>query len=1026
MNNSYTNKNRRFKKLYLSFSAMLFCSAAFAQQPGKTNGEVISADNRDPLIGVTVIVKGTARGTTTNAAGKYSIDAHTGDTLIFSYLSFMEKQVAVGRGSTINVALQPSAKGLNEVVVLGYGTQKKENVIAAVSSVGAKELSQSPAANVSNMLTGRISGITSVQDQGAPGNDQSRIYIRGLATTGDIDPLYVIDGIPRSAADFNLLAPADIESVSVLKDAAAAAVYGARGANGVILVTTKRGTIGKTTFSYSFNYGLQQATRLPDYVNSYEYAKLYNAALENEGRPILYSPEDIQKYKDGSDPIFHPNTNWLNILKGTAPMQQHNLTVSGGTEKAQYFLSFNYLSQKSLLSNLNPELGYKRYNFRSNIDVNATKSTRVSVDISGYLSTTTEPGAGYDFVFENINRDAPVYAGKYPNGLYGPGYSTRNGWAAVTESGYRRYGNNALLTRLEINQEIPFIKGLSVKGVFAFDYSPTTQKIWSLPMKIYNAVKDGDSIRYDQVGGAGNPTLYNGYNLEKNLVLEAHAIYQRSFGKNDISGLVLYSQQKLDYSNLSASRTGFLSNTLDIIDAGGTGNQQTGGSANQYHRQSIVGRVNYAYDQRYLLEFDFRYDGSDLFAQGKRFGFFPAVSAGWIISKEAFMKDIRFTDNLKLRGSYGELGNDRIAQYQYLQFYGYGSGLPFGDAANIQNTVFLTRLANKEVTWEKSKKGDLGLDAGFLKNFTLSADYFWEKRSDILGQRDATIPATVGVSGGILPYENFEKVNNQGFEVVLGYQKHFLNGLGIQTRLSITHAHNTVIDIGEPANIPKNIRQAGKPLYAVFGYKALGIFQSEKEIQAAYGNHYPDLKPGDIHYADLNGDGYIDGNDMTYIGNTNLPENIYGLLTELSYKGIDISMFWQGGTGNQQLFYNWMAKPFNQAGNALVAHEDYWRPDNKNAKYPRLTTSSAWNYDNTSSFWMYDMKYLRLKNVEIAYSLPEKWVKSISAENLRIYFNTVNLLTFSPYREVDPENTTGNGNYYPQQIVYNFGVQLTF
>lgn len=390
------------------------------------------------------------------------------------------------------------------------------------------------------------------------------------------------------------------------------------------------------------------------------------------------------------------------------------------------------------------------------------------------------------------------------------------------------------------------------------------------------------------------------------------------------------------------------------------------------------------------------------------------------------MERVTFIDNLKLRGSYGVLGNDQIGQYQYLQFYGYGAGLPFGDASTLQSNIFLTRLANQDVTWEKSKKGDIGLDVGFLNDFTLEADYFWEKRSDILGQRGATIPATVGASGGILPYENFEKVNNRGFELALGYQKELGSGLTIRARLNVSRARNTVIDIGEPADKADRIRQAGKPLYSVFGYQALGLFQSAAEIQAAYGNNYPDLKPGDIHYADLNGDGKIDGSDMTYIGNTNLPENIYGFLATLNYKSFDFSMFWQGGSGNQQLFYNWMAKPFNQAGNALNAHKDYWRADNTGAKYPRITTSSAWNYDNTSSFWLYNMRYVRLKNLEIAYSLPERWIKTIKAEKFRVYFNASNLLTISPYKEVDPENTTGNGAYYPQQIVYNFGVQLGF
>jgi TonB-linked SusC/RagA family outer membrane protein len=987
----------------------------------------VTDEQMQPLPGVTVLVKGTTTGTSTDNNGEYSLAvADRNGTLVVSYIGYISKEVAISNQTTINVSLVPDIQSLSEVVVVGYGEQTKKSITSAVSSVASKELSQSPAPNVSNMITGRIAGITAIQDRGSPGNDQSRIYVRGIATTGNIDPLFMIDGVPRTATDFNRLAPTEVESISVLKDAAAAAVYGARGANGVILVTTKRGAAGRTSFSYSLNYGLQKATRLPDYVDAFGYADLYNKALENEGRSPLYTPEQLQKFKDGSDPILYPNTDWMSIAEGTSPMQQHNLSVSGGTEKAQYFISFNYLNQKSLFNKENNQLGFQRYNFRSNIDVKATNTTRVAFDVSGYLSTRTEPGAGYGFVFENINRPAPVYAAKYPNGLYGPGYSARNGWAAITESGYQRYGNNALLSRLEINQELPFINGLSVKGIAAFDYKPNTQKNWSLPQKIYNAVKDGDDIRYDQVGGFANPSLYHFQSNEKNILLEAHTMYNRSFGKHAVNGLLLYSQQENIYEDLSASRNDFLSNQLDIINSGGTGNQRTSGNASLYRRQSIVGRASYAYNARYLLEFSFRYDGSTLFAQGKRFGFFPALSAGWVLSEERFLKNNTFLNYLKIRGSYGELGNDQIGQYQYLTFYGYGSGVPMGEASTYQSNIFLNRLANTDVTWETSKKANIGLEATIMRDFTLEADYFWERRDGILGQRGATIPATLGTPNTILPFENFQKVNNEGYEIVLGYSKQLGSNLSIQTRFSLTHARNKVMDIGEPADRPERIRQAGRPLYSRYGYKALGLFQSQAEIEAAYGSNHANLKPGDIRYADLNNDQKIDGNDITYIGSTNLPINIYGLNTTLNFKGFEFSMFWQAGTGNQMYFGNWMAKPFNQAGNALERHRDYWSPENPGAAFPRILTSSAWNYDNVSDFWLYDMNYLRLKNLQLAYSLPMNLVTRIKAQNIQLYVNGTNLLTFSPYKEVDPENTNGNGHFYPQQVIYNFGTQITF
>jgi hypothetical protein len=349
-----------------------------------------------------------------------------------------------------------------------------------------------------------------------------------------------------------------------------------------------------------------------------------------------------------------------------------------------------------------------------------------------------------------------------------------------------------------------------------------------------------------------------------------------------------------------------------------------------------------------------------------------------------------------------------------------------GEPGANQSNIFLNRLANTNVTWETSKKTNIGFEASLFRDFSLEADYFFERRSGILGQRSATVPATVGVSTSQLPFENFQKVNNQGYEVILGYRKQLNNGLGIQTRFSLTHARNEVVDIGEPADKPERIRQAGRPLNSRYGYKALGIFQSQGDIEAAYANNHPAVKPGDIHYADLNNDQKIDGNDITYIGSTNLPVNIFGLNTTLDFKGFEFSMFWQAGTGNQMIFGNWMAKPFNQAGNALKRHADYWSPENPDAAFPRILTSSPWNYDNTSDFWLYDMKYLRLKNVQLAYSLPTNIVSKLKAQDIRLYINGINLLTFSPYKEIDPENTQGNGHFYPQQVVYNLGAQITF
>lgn len=980
----------------------------------------------EPLPGVSIMIKGTSSGTISNLNGEFSLSVSKDAVLVFSYIGYLTREIPVKGKEKVEVVLADDTQQLEEVVVVGYGTQRRASVTSAISSVRADELKSSPAANLSNMILGRLSGVTAIQDNGAPGTDQSRIFVRGVASTGNNDPLYVIDGVPRTALDFQRLASSDIEDVSALKDAAAAAVYGARGANGVILVTTKRGRESAISMELTANFGFQHATRLPEFLDSYGYANLFNIARANEGiTDPLYTTEDLKLYKDGTDPIFHPNTNWHDIVQGTAPMQQYNLSLRGGSETVKFFTSFNYLNQKSLLSDINNDLKFNRYNLRSNIDIQATRSTKVLLDVSAYLSTYTEPGAGYGFVFENINRCPPIYAGKYPNGKYGPGFSSRNAWAAATDSGYQRYGDNGFLSRLEITQDLPFLEGLSVKGVAAFDYIDHTYKKWLLSEKIYNAVKDGNDVRYDQVGGFGSPSLSEDRRNDRNLVLEAHLNYTNSFGKHQVGALLLYSQQSQDRNNLSGSRYNYLSDQLDIMDTGSTLNQEVGGSISQYRRQSIVGRATYGYDSKYLVEFSFRHDGSNLFAQGKRFGFFPAVSLGYVITREKFMQGFKFLDNLKLRASYGELGNDQIGQYQYKDLYNYGSGVSMGGGNEFQNNVYLSRLANALVTWEKSRKFNVGFESRWLNDFTLDAEYFFEKRNDILGLRTATIPSTLGVDG-ILPYENFQKVENKGFEITVGYQKLFNDAFVFNTRLTVSHYKNKVIDIGEPIDKPARIKEEGRSLYPYFGYKSLGIFKTEEEIKDAYGDNYPYLKPGDIHYADLNGDKKIDGEDITYIGQQNLPETILGWNANIQYKSFEFSMFWQGAIGNKQMLTNWFAIPFNQGGKALKAHLDYWSPDNMDAKYPRITTQSSWNYSSTSDFWLYNMSYVRLKNIELAYNVPKRWLSALNGKSLRIYVNAANLLTFSSFKEIDPENTNGLGIAYPQQIVYNVGFQLAF
>lgn len=1004
-----------------------------ADQDNSVTG-IITDENGISLPGVTVLVKGTTNGTITDVDGNYTLSNIPAEaTLVYSFVGMTSQEVVVDNKSSINVTLTVDSIGLDEVVAIGYGTQKKESITSSVSTVDTEELSENNSASMAAGVVGRLTGITSIQASGAPGPNQTILFVRGMATTGSTAPLYVLDGIPRSVTDFNTLTPEEVETISVLKDAAAAAVYGARGANGVILVTTKRGKKGETNFTYSYDFGLQQSTRLPEFLGSYDYANLLNQAYENDDADPIYNSEDLQAFKNGNDPIFHPNTDWLNIYRGAAPIQKHNFSVNGGSEGVQYFVSLGYLDQQSLFSDINSDFGYDRFNLRSNINIKATNTTDVSLDISGYYSNNNSYSVpDYDINYPSIT-NPPTTVEQYANGLYGTGFQNRNPLARLVESGYRKSNDNALLTKLEINQDLPFIQGLSAKGVAAFDYYPSFGRSFSTDPLTYQAVKDGSDVVYNQVGGNAAPTLSKNASFNRNLVLEAHLNYARTFGDHDVAALVLYSQQESHGDVLSGSRRNFMTDEMDVLSAGDSEEQYASGGYSTSKRRSVVGRISYNYMYKYLLEFSYRYDGSDLFAEGKRYGFFPSVSAGWNLAEEGFMQSVDFIDRFKLRGSWGQLGNDNIEGYQYLTFYGLNDwGVGMGNPTTLQNNIVLSRMRNLAVTWETSTKTDIGFELNFLDNFFVEFDYFWETRNDILGQRSATIPTTVG-TGGTLPFENFMQVDNEGFEITLEYHKQFANKLNWQSRFNVTRMENTIVDIGETEDVPERIKQEGRPIGARFGYLTEGIFINPAEITAAYGDNHPNVQPGDIHYKDLNGDKVINGDDQTYLGKQNVPDFILSWQNVLNYKKLEFNMFWLAGIGGE-MDYSQLVTPFSGGGgNVLKDYADYWTETNTDAAYPRLTVSSTWKH--TSNFYVYDASYLRLKTVGFAYSLSDLFSSRSFVKDLKLSFNATNLLTFSKFTEADPENSNwtpdGGGidysiNFYPQQIIYNFGLKLKF
>ncbi|MCX2678497.1 TonB-dependent receptor [Galbibacter sp. EGI 63066] len=1021
---SYLKKHWRRKNnspilmLLLLFSTCLFAIEKTQAQQSVT-GNVTSATDRSPLPGVSIIVQGTTIGVVTDFDGNYQLDGVASDaTLEFSYIGFKSQTISVNGQSSINVVMEEDLAQLDEVVVIGYGEQRRSDISGSVSEIKQKEIARNPTPNLSNALVGQTTGIIATQRSGEPGRDGSDIFIRGIGTTGDASPIYVIDGIVRSSRDFSQLNSNEIESFSVLKDAASAAVFGVRGGNGVVLITTKRGRAGKMQINVSSNLGIQERTRDPEFLGSYEYSMLYNEALVNQGDDPIYSAEDLQKFQDGSSPDTHPDSDWLSVLNKTALMQTHSISANGGSEKVQYAASFGALNQDGII----PEDNFKRYNFRSNIDATVTNTTKLSFDVSGRDEKINSIGSPEVFRWLTSlppNRN-PI---KWSNGTYsnGPAYLT------LPENGYRKEGNQVFKGRIQIEQQLP-IDGLSIKGIVSYDKTITDKKDWFFIKTPYYTLNSDGTFEEQPSGADAASSLYQDHNDYQSVTFETHLNYKKTFGKSSLSGLVLYTQTKELWNFTSAFRDGFTL-AIDEMDFGGTANRNNSGYSGSSGRQGVVGRVNWTYNDKYILEGSFRADGSEQFAPEKRWGFFPSGSMAYIISKEAFLENSSTIDFLKLRGSYGVLGNDRLgdSRFLYLQSYNVSGNAVFGDA-DVQQAIVEGRLANPDVTWETVKKLNIGFDARFWNSkLTMTFDYFSDKRSDILGDRNLSVPSLLGVA---LPIENLAKVDNKGFEIELGHTNRINDDLRYSMNANLTYAKNKVVFIDEPETDNPNIRRTGLPLGTQFGLRALGLFQSQEEIDGAP-THFDDTAPGDIRYADINGpegipDGLIDDYDRTAIGVSNTPEIIFGYRGSLEFKDFEFSFLFQGATNVNQYYSGEAAWPFFLGtSGAYKQNLDRWTPDNPNASEPRVLIEATNNH-RESSFWLKDASYLRLKNVELAYNVPVANFKENFISGIRLYARANNVATWSKIENYDPENSQGRGWGYPQLRIWNVGVNINF
>jgi TonB-linked SusC/RagA family outer membrane protein len=987
-----------------------------------------------PLPGVSVKIKGLNKGTVTDVNGSFEIDIPDNAMLLITYVGFQTQEVAVSGKTMLDITMIESPKSLNEVVVVGYGTQKRTSVTAAISSVGGDELLKSPVANVSNALGGRVSGVLSRQSSGEPGADADQIQIRGIGTTGNSAPLVVVDGVPMSYDQINFN---DIESVTVLKDAAAVAPYGLGGANGVILVTTKRGKAGKTSLNYSGYYGFQQPTAIPHYLDAADFATQFNIANKDVGIAPTYTNAQIQSYKNGSDPDHFPNTNWVNqVLQPSSPITNHNLTFTGGSDKVHFFGDLGYLYQEGIVNVIN----YKRYTGTLNVDAEVTPTTTVSFDVRGGLTQQNNPaGTSGTGIITSVTEISPTFPLQFSNGQ--PANALL---PSIYDSGYNKNTDNLLNAKFQVEQKLPFIPGLSIKGVAAYEKNNSLGKIWALPYTYYSLSATNTDVA--QPGGPPTPTLNETFTQVQNITLQGYLNYHKTIGKSDISGLVVFERRTGEVDSLSAGRINYAVD-LDELSLGSSNKNDLSNSGSSAKSAQVgwVYRANYAYASKYLVELSGRYDGHYYFAPDKRYAFFPAASVGWRLSEEKFIKDnYTWIDNLKIRGSYGKSGNLAGGPFQYLTSYGLTSSYVLGGTSPYQaQGIYENSQANPNITWETSNKADVGFDASlFNGKLTVTADYFKERRSDMLLHPTETIPVEYGIG---ISEENAGIMDNGGVDLSIGTNQRFSNGIKFNTSLVFSYAKNKLIQTFENSSTYNNPnrRLTGRALNTQFGLKAIGLYQQSdfnSDGTLKKGEPVPTfgpVAPGDIKYADLAGppgpngkptgpDGKIDVNDNTVIGYPLFPQITFGLNTSIAWKGFDLYMLWQGAANSTYYLSDELASPFYNGAKIASYQLNYWTPQNPDAEFPRLTPAQITNNAQTSSFWTRNGSYVRLKTFELGYTLQPSLIKAIKLQSVRVFVSGQNLFTISSESYVDPEIGNSRDRYYLQQKTYTLGLNVGF
>lgn len=991
--------------LLIGFLMLGISAQVFGQYNKPVSGTVTDAQTGKPLIGANILVVGTSTGTTTDADGHYSLTVSSlQDTLRFSYIGYKKKMVPISGQTTINVSLKPTIVSGQQVVVVGYGTQKKKNLTASVATVGQKRLENRTTSNTASLLEGTMSGVQVTQTSGRPGHPNTSILIRGLGTMNNSSPLVLIDGLEGNLSDVN---PNDIANISVLKDAAASAIYGARAANGVILVTTKKGKPNTSTISYHMYIGKQELTRQPQRVGSAKFAILLNEANENEGLAPQYTKEEIEKFKSGSDPYNYPNTNWMDLVtSGSGFTQSHSLIFSGGSDKTQYNLSLGYNKVNGLVERTNDSKYNLRLNLKTKLNKWLTAGTNIGLQREKITNPTVAPGHGWSFpqIFRQAHRMRPTIVNQYKDGSWGR-YTDGNPVAWMKDGGLNTVYRSHLLGSLF--GKINFMKNLSLKGTMGVDYG------------IVNQHKHIKKIDYHNGSSQGPNSLSNDVNRNQIITLRAVLNYEKTYNNNNFKVLLGISRKHNWNRAVGAFRKNFPNNELAQMNAGSSVGWSNSGHSIDEKLASYFGRLNYNYKEKYLFQFNLRRDGSSKFKSGNRWGVFPSFAVGWKLSSENFLDNVSWLQLLKLRGSWGELGNNRISNYQYFSLLSLGVNYPFGGA--IKNGAAVGIASNSAITWETSKMWDIGIDATFLSSFSVTADYYHRYTFNIL----TNIP-TSETFGLPAPLVNAGAMRNQGVELDVKYS----NNIG-KLRYNISgngsYNKNVVVKFKNPS-LGNRIKKEGIAWNSYYGYQVIAKFQTDQEAANSPHPSGAPVKAGDLQFNDQNNDGKINGKDRIVLGNP-IPQITYGFNLNLAYKNISLTAFFQGTAKVQKAITGEVEWPISHFTGAYKRQLDRTIVKNgkviKQGTYPRTLVNETQN-KVFSSFEIYNGSYLRLKNIRLVYTLPNKIISNIGISKLSIYFSGENMLTFSSMpKVVDPEYG-GNTNNYPLVKTYTLGLDLEF